>query len=394
VSARTIRLRRITALVRDAGIDSECRPYVALEHVESATGKLLSGVVLETRYGGATGSIAVEPGDVLFGKLRPYLAKVLLIKEPMYASGQFFAMRPDPGRSLSAFLSYLALSRTFVGWADATSVGATMPYTRWGTLSELLVSLPSLARQQQISAHLDAESARIEGLIEKKTRLLDLMSARRASAIAEALQSSDCSLLPLRRVVAAFVDYRGATPEKSLSGVPLVTATNVSDGEIDLQLGEQFVTEETYSAWMRRGFPEAGDVLLTTEAPLGNVAMINDPRVALAQRIILLKPDRARVLPEFLYASLRSTVVQADLLSRASGSTVSGIRADRLRDVLVHLGNFTTQELVVRRMQVVDNQYRQARELLESQIALLRERRATLITDAVAGHLDVAKAPV
>jgi type I restriction enzyme S subunit len=193
-------------------------------------------------------------------------------------------------------------------------------------------------------------------------------------------------------MVAAFVDYRGATPEKAASGVPLLTATNVHDGEIDFSLGEQFVSEETYALWMRRGFPEAGDVLVTTEAPLGEIAMIDEPRVALAQRLILLKPNLHRVIPEFLYASLRSPTVQADLLSRASGSTVWGIRADRLRDVAVHSMDFAEQRRVVALMHHVDREYRRARVVLERQIDLLREHRQALITAAVTGQLDVAKA--
>jgi type I restriction enzyme S subunit len=204
------------------------------------------------------------------------------------------------------------------------------------------------------------------------------------------MDSAEGESLPLRRVVEAFVDYRGATPEKAEDGIPLVTATNVKDGEIDFSLGAQFLTQEKYVEWMRRGFPAVGDVLLTTEAPLGEVAMIGDPRVALAQRIILLKPNRQRIQPEFLYASLRSPRVQADLLSRASGSTVWGIRSDRLRDVRLLLPSLADQERVVRVSREVESTYRCARGLLRQQINLLLERRQALITTAVADYVAEA----
>jgi type I restriction enzyme S subunit len=254
------------------------------------------------------------------------------------------------------------------------------------------VPFDDLRSQREIADFLDAETARIDALIERKNRLVRLMALRRSSAISEALESAGCEFLPLRRVVAAFVDYRGATPEKSVSGVPLVTATNVSDGEIDFTLGEQFVSDGVYVEWMRRGLPEVGDVLLTTEAPLGEVAMISNPRVALAQRIILLKPDRRRVVPEFLSATLRSSLVQADLLSRASGSTVWGIRSDRLREVRVHTTSVGEQNRIVALLHEVENQYRRAREVMGRQAELLREHRQALITAAVTGELDLATA--
>jgi type I restriction enzyme S subunit len=171
--------------------------------------------------------------------------------------------------------------------------------------------------------------------------------------------------------------------------VPLITATNVNNGRINLALGEQFVTDETYTLWMRRGFPAVGDVLITTEAPLGEVAAITDARVALAQRIILLKPNPDRVVPGFLRVSLLSSRVQADLLSRASGSTVWGIRADRLRDVMVPLPGPAEQQRVVEIARDAEQASLVTRRLINRQVQLLTERRQALITAAVTGRLDV-----
>ena len=70
-----------------------------------------------------------------------------------------------------------------------------------------------------------------------------------------------------------FVDYRGKTPAKLSSGIRLLTAKNVRKGEINL-VPEEFLSEEEYHAWMPRGFPKAGDVLFTTEAPMGNAAVV------------------------------------------------------------------------------------------------------------------------
>jgi type I restriction enzyme S subunit len=99
----------------------------------------------------------------------------------------------------------------------------------------------------------------------------------------------DWEMLHLRRVIRSFVDYRGATPEKVPDGIPLITARNIKNGVIDFSLSQEYIREEDYASWMVRGFPEAGDVLVTTEAPLGESAQILEENIALAQRIILLK---------------------------------------------------------------------------------------------------------
>ena len=96
---------------------------------------------------------------------------------------------------------------------------------------------------------------------------------------------------PLGDLLEALIDYRGKTPPKSTSGIPLITAKVIKGGVIN-EDGLEYVSEETYSSWMRRGFPKLGDILITTEAPLGEVAQLRtDSRVALAQRVILLRAD-------------------------------------------------------------------------------------------------------
>ena len=86
--------------------------------------------------------------------------------------------------------------------------------------------------------------------------------------------------------VCDYVDYRGKTPTKTENGIFLVTAKNVKDGFIDYETSKEYISENAYEEVMRRGKPEIGDVLITTEAPCGNVAQVNKADIALAQRII------------------------------------------------------------------------------------------------------------
>jgi type I restriction enzyme S subunit len=83
--------------------------------------------------------------------------------------------------------------------------------------------------------------------------------------------------------IANFIDYRGKTPIKTETGVPLITAKNVRQGYIHREPRE-FIAESAYAGWMTRGFPRMGDILFTTEAPLGNVAIVDiDERFALGK---------------------------------------------------------------------------------------------------------------
>ena len=91
----------------------------------------------------------------------------------------------------------------------------------------------------------------------------------------------------LEDVVERFIDYRGKTPPKTEFGIPLVTAKIVKNGSI--QPPNEYISQDTYKRWMTRGYPIIGDVVLTTEAPLGEVALLKDSNVALAQRIILIR---------------------------------------------------------------------------------------------------------
>ena len=129
-----------------------------------------------------------------------------------------------------------------------------------------------------------------------------------------------------------FIDYRGRTPTKTSSGVPLITAKNVRPGRINREPRE-YVSEATYKDWMTRGFPRIGDVLFTTEAPMGNAAEvdISEP-FALAQRVINLHPH-ADIHGRFVMYALQSPQLQDLIRQKATGTTAQGIKAARLKTV-------------------------------------------------------------
>lgn len=178
---------------------------------------------------------------------------------------------------------------------------------------------------------------------------------------------SDWEEYQLDEVIEKFIDYRGKTPRKVACGIPLITAKVIKDGAI--LPPDEFIEPNEYSTWMTRGLPNINDVLLTTEAPLGEVALIQDENIALAQRIILLRGKQNIIDNGFLFYSLRTDLMQHRLSARASGSTVQGIKSAELKKVLIPLPDIDTQKQIVLTLSCLDRKIsnlRQQNETLES----------------------------
>lgn len=143
-----------------------------------------------------------------------------------------------------------------------------------------------------------------------------------------------------------FIDYRGHTPHKVEAGVRLITAKNIRKGFINLT-PEEFIPYEDYDAWMRRGFPEQGDVLFTTEAPMGNAAVARlAGRFALAQRLICFHPYGATD-SDFLLLLLLSEPFQTILDKTATGLTAKGIKAAKLKRLPIAVPPLAEQHRIV-----------------------------------------------
>jgi type I restriction enzyme S subunit len=147
--------------------------------------------------------------------------------------------------------------------------------------------------------------------------------------------------------VCRFIDYRGRTPEKTESGLRLITAKNVKMGFLQRHPVE-FVDPDGYEGWMTRGIPRMGDVLFTTEAPLANVAQLDtDEKVVFAQRIIVLQPIGSNLDRTFLKYLLLSDSVQQSIQQKGTGATVKGIKASLLKQVEIGFPFLPEQHRIV-----------------------------------------------
>ena len=144
--------------------------------------------------------------------------------------------------------------------------------------------------------------------------------------------------------IATMIDYRGKTPQKSTSGIPLITAKIVKNGTI--LPANEFIAESQYASWMTRGDPCVGDVVMTTEAPLGEVAQLRDAHVALAQRIITIRGKKDVLDNGYLKYFLQSAEGQGRLRARETGTTVTGIKAAELRELMIPFPNIVQQRKI------------------------------------------------
>ena len=159
--------------------------------------------------------------------------------------------------------------------------------------------------------------------------------------------------------LADYVDYRGKTPKKVESGILLVTAKNIKQGYLDYSVSQEFIEPSDFDEVMRRGKVELNDVLITTEAPLGNVASVDRTDIALAQRVIKYRGKIDLLDNLFLKQKFLSESFQEILKSKATGGTVQGIKGSVLHQIPLIVPSKQEQTKIASFLSAVDEKISQ-----------------------------------
>ena len=145
-----------------------------------------------------------------------------------------------------------------------------------------------------------------------------------------------------------FIDYRGVTPSKISFGVPFITAKNVKKGYIDYSVSE-YISEEEYIKRQSRGISQKGDILFSTEAPMGNAALANIDVFSAGQRLITFQQygEMSELENELMMYFILSDCFQSQLTEQCTGTTVKGIKAEKLKTFYIPVPPIVEQKRIL-----------------------------------------------
>lgn len=167
-------------------------------------------------------------------------------------------------------------------------------------------------------------------------------------------------IITLKDIVELVIDYRGKTPKKlggkwSEFGIKALSAKNIKNGEIVRKDSIRYVDEELYYKWMKNEI-EKGDILLTSEAPFGEIYYWeSDEKIVLSQRIFGIRCNSNKVYPKFIYFYMLSPMFQWELKSRATGTTVKGLRQPELLKCKLNIPDYDNQTKIAKILSNIEN---------------------------------------
>ncbi|MBM3553471.1 MAG: hypothetical protein FJX45_17405 [Alphaproteobacteria bacterium] len=194
-------------VVEQTNVRQSTELYVALEHVESWTGRIrnaASDVAFDSQVK------RFRTGDVLFGKLRPYLAKVARPTSDGVCVGEFFVLRPHVSQASAPYIEQLLRSSPIIDAVNSSTFGAKMPRADWGFVGGMAIVLPPLTEQGAIVHFLDHADARIRRYIGAKRKLIKLLEEEKQAIIHRAVTRG---LDPNVRLKPSGVPWLGDVPE-------------------------------------------------------------------------------------------------------------------------------------------------------------------------------------
>jgi type I restriction enzyme S subunit len=326
---------------------------------------------------------------------------------PVVFDSHVIRLRPDRNQVVPSYLFRLCSASVARQYLVAHAKTATMTTIDQEVLGNCPVLVPPLPEQHAIADVLsDADSLieSLEQLIVKKrrikqgamrelltgkTRLADFKARAGYKRTEVGLLPEDWDMMPFVRAVGSYIDYRGRTPRKlglSWGGgdILALSANNVQMGGINPEKEAYFGSDELYRKWMVQGECERGDVLLTMEAPLGNIAQIPDSKkYILSQRVLLIKP-KSWLLRDFLAHYMKGLFFQKQLHLNSTGSTAKGIQRRKLDELSIYFPpNKAEQKAIAAIMNDMDSEV----ATLETKLAKTRQIKQGMMQELFTGRI-------
>ena len=377
--------------------------YMGLEHIESWTGKKIEDKNASSEGIGSH----FLPNDVLFGKLRPYLAKVYLSDIEGLASTEALVLRCK-NNIFPKFLKYYILSRDFINIVDSSTFGAKMPRASWDFIGNLFFIFPPLNEQQKIAQFLDYKTKQIDELIKKKETLIEKLDEKRTAIISHAVTKGlDSSvtmkdsgiewlgdipkhwkIIPIKRFSQIY-DCKHKTVSFVDDGIPVASIAQVQNFYIDLLIAKMTTKEEFIEMIEGGRKPQNGDIILSRNATVGASAIVQDDLFCMGQDVCLIRPVKANSV--FLNYNFLAFFTKSQIDTCLLGSTFKRINVEEVKNLLICLPLLEEQKQIAQYLDQKTAQIDQQKAKIKQAIELLKEYRTSLITNAVTGKIDVSQ---
>jgi type I restriction enzyme S subunit len=253
-------------------------------------------------------------------------------------------------RLLPGFLGWLCRTRGFVELCLRASEGTTNRVRlQEDRFLALEIPLPRLAEQRRIVARIEALSARIAEARSLRHQAEEEAEALLTSARRVVIAGCGASTVALEDVCAAIIDNLHSNPRLTESGIPCIRSPNVGYGTLNLDEAQR-TDEEEYRRRTARGAPQADDIVLVREGGgTGKCALVlPGQRFSLGQRVMMLRPNVTKILPQFFLHQLLSPLVQEDQIAPLSkGSASPHLNIGALRQFTLRLPSLDEQSEIV-----------------------------------------------
>ena len=279
------------------------------------------------------------------------------------------------------------------GYWTRYSTGSTFESINSTDIKEAIISVPAIEEQNKIGSFFK----QLDNTIALHQRKLDLLKEQKKGYLQKMFPKNGAKVPELRfagfaddweerkffESIASTIDFRGRTPKKlgmdwSDSGYLALSALNVKNGYIDPLADAHYGDEKLYRKWMSGRELKKGQVLFTTEAPMGNVAQVPDDNgYILSQRTVAFETKEYMMINDFLAVLLKSPLVFNNLSALSSGGTAKGVSQKSLKGLSI------TVPLDIDEQQKIGSFFKQ----LDNTIAL-HQRKLDLLKEQKKGFLQ------
>lgn len=369
--------------------DIELTSGVRLEDIESWSGNLIADKEPPESYSGTP----YQNGDILFGKLRPYLAKSWLATGSGAAVGDIHVYRPNPGQTEPRFLAYIVRTPQFISYAEGSSEGVKMPRCEWSKLRQFPTPFPDLDTQRRIADYLDAETAQIDALVAELDEYVELLAKRKDQLVENRLKELSpptCAVGFVGDVLLGKMVNSSSSPDADELRPYLRAAHVQPQGVMDLSVPEKMMWFSPSE--VERLDLKAGDVVVVEGgAGFGRASCLAEDMDGWGFQNsinrIRVFPERAR--GEYVSLMINRALVRGEIAIAANVATIPHFTAEKLARFRIPLLSIEQQDTflneVLDELARTDTIITQCRELKE----LLLKRRQVLITDVVTGKVEV-----